>query len=99
MASPCAMRLPTLAVEPLILEIEIARDAQPDVVRDPARPAELEHGRPLGLEQLVAQPLEVLRAHLDPVLVVAEPGAEAVGTEPVRAAQALRGVRSDPLLL
>ena len=38
------MRLPTLAVEPLILEIEVARDAQPDVIRDPPRPAELELG-------------------------------------------------------
>ena len=41
-------------VEPLILEIEIAGDAKPDVVADHAGAPQVEHGRTLGVEQLTA---------------------------------------------
>ena len=58
-------RSPDSDVESLVLEIEIAGDTQPDVVADHPASAKLEKSVPLGLEQLAAQPLVVLRAGLD----------------------------------
>ena len=56
----CRPRMRWLDVEPLILEVEVAGDPDPDVVADRACAAELEQRFPLGVEQLAAQALVVL---------------------------------------
>ena len=79
---PCGS--PALAVEPLVLEIEVARDAEPDVVRDRAATAELEHAprarRRAARGAAAGSPASGTRCA---VVAVVEARPEAVGAEPV----------------
>ena len=59
-----------LAVQPCLLEVEIARDAAHHVVVDPALAPELEHGGSFGVEYLVHESLVSLRPFLDRTVVV-----------------------------
>src|SRR6187399_1190141 len=86
-------------VEPRSLEVEVALDPPHHLVADLARVPQLDHGAPLGLEQLAPQPLVLERTLLDlAVAVRVAAGAEAVDPEPVEAAQALGGVVPHPRL-
>ena len=86
-------------VEALVLEVQVTGDAHPDVVRDRAAPPKLDESGPLGLEQLAAQSLVVLRAGLDRTVVpVVEARTEARRPEAVRPADPLGRVVPDPVL-
>ena len=67
---PAARPRPGLDVEPRSLEVEVALDPPHHLVADLARVAQLDHGAPLGLEQLAAQALVLERALLDLAVAV-----------------------------
>ena len=56
----CRPKMRWLGVEPLILEIEVTGDSDPDVVADCACATEIKERFPLGVQQLTAQALVVL---------------------------------------
>src|SRR5689334_10523648 len=92
---PCGEELPikhleSSHVEPGVLEVEVALNAVHDRVADPPLPAEIDHGGSLGVQELAAQPLVVLRALLDRAVVrLVETGSEPVLAEAIGAAQPL----------
>src|SRR5437588_1061741 len=81
------------------LEIQVALDAAHDVVADPAFVSQRVNRAPFGLEQLAAEPLVGQRALLDGAVAPMKRLREAVDPEPIRAAETLRGVLPDPVLL
>src|SRR2546428_12286654 len=86
-------------VEARILEIEVALDNVHHVVVDLSLPPELDDRSPLGVEELAAQSLVVLRPLLDRAVVVrVEAGREAALAESIQAAQALGRVLAHPVL-
>src|SRR5207344_1283953 len=87
-------------VEALVLEVEVAAHAQPHVVADGAAATQIYEGLALGVEQLAAESLIVLRSALDRAVVpVVEAGAEAIGPEAIRTTHALGRVLANPLLV
>src|SRR5438552_1235666 len=83
--------------EARVLEVEVAPDSVDDVAADHPLAPELRQGSTLGVKQLAAQTLVVLRLRLDcPVGLVVESRCEPVAAESVEAAQPFSRLRADP---
>ena len=96
---PRHLRALALDVEPRVLEIEVAVQPSLDVGADHPVTPEVDELRPLGVEQLAAQPLITQRLFLDGAVVVpVETRREPVAAEPVEAAQTLGRVVAHPVL-
>src|SRR5207245_3895352 len=92
-------RSTVLDIQARVLEIEVALDLAHDVIADPALVAQRHDRVPFRVEQLPAQALIRLRLLFDAAVAAVVRLGEAVYSEAIQAAHALRRIRSHPILV